>query len=100
MRVGRRLVWVDEALAPLAEQMDPDQLQALTVSIAAICGIEVFVWLKDIAGLSDDDAAVLQCWIAEILLSGGLDDKAPVVPSIAGDALQMIRTRLDDRSAT
>lgn len=71
LRKGRRLVWVAEALAPLAETMAPDDLDALVLAIAATCGIEVHVWLTDIAGLDADAAASVQSSIADALLRDG-----------------------------
>ena len=50
LRKGRRLAWVAEALAPLAETMTPQDLDALVLEIAATCGIEVHIWLTDVAG--------------------------------------------------
>ena len=94
LRVGRRIVWVDEALAPLANDVDAVQLKALTIAIAAVCGIEVYVWLKDIAGLSADDAAGLQRGISELLLLGGLGDHAPATPA-TNTALSAIRSRVE-----
>jgi AcrR family transcriptional regulator len=94
LRVGRRLLWVDEALAPLADGVDPERVQTLTTAIAAVCGIEVYVWLKDIARLSADDAASLQRWIAEVILVGGLDADAP--PALSTNAaLPAIRSRVE-----
>lgn len=93
LRVGRRLLWVDEALTPLAGDVDPERLQALTTAIAAVCGIEVYVWLKDIARLSADNAADVQRWIAELLLVGGLDAHAPPAPPTT--ALSAIRARVE-----
>jgi AcrR family transcriptional regulator len=95
LRVGRRVVWIDEALAPLVGELDPDRLQALTVAIAAVCGVEVHVWLKDVAGLRDDQAGQLQSWIAETLLAGGLDDHAPPLPAVAA-SLPAIRNRITE----
>jgi AcrR family transcriptional regulator len=91
LRVGRRLVWVGEALAPLAGRLDDERLDALTVAIAAVCGIEVFVWLRDIAALSAEDAADLQRWIADALCREGADG-APVPPIDAG--LGAVRARV------
>ncbi len=93
LRVGRRVMWVAEALEPLVEAVDADRLQALTVGIAAACGIEVRVWLTDIAGLTRDQAAEMQRWMAEVLLLGGLGDSAPSPPSTDG-VLQRARRRL------
>lgn len=99
LRVGRRLIWVDEALAPLTDDVDSDRLRTLTIAIAAVCGIEVYIWLKDIAGLSDEHAAGLQRWIAEVLLLGGLDDHTPATPETDA-AFPAIRSRVDGHDAT
>lgn len=98
LRVGRRLVWVDEALAPFAGRMEPARLQALTIAIAAACGIEVYVWLKDIAGLSGEEAAGLQAWIAEVILLGGSDEAAPPPPP-TGATLGAVRARVGNAVA-
>jgi AcrR family transcriptional regulator len=98
LRVGRRLIWVDEALESLAGSVQPDLLQALTIAVAATCGIEVYVWLKDIAGLSAEEAAGLQRWIAEILVLGGLDDQAPPAPATEA-TMPAVRSRVDGQTA-
>ena len=98
LRVGRRVIWVGEALAPLAGEIGPERLQALTIAIAAACGIEVNVWLKDIAGLSDERAAGLQHWMAELLLLGGLDAAAPPAPP-TGETMPAIRARIGRHGA-
>jgi AcrR family transcriptional regulator len=72
LRKGRRLVWVAEALAPLAETMAPKQLDELVLAIAATCGIEVHIWLTDVAGLDGDSAARTQQAIAASLLREGI----------------------------
>jgi AcrR family transcriptional regulator len=94
LRVGRRIVWVDEALAPLGPALGDERLETLTVAIAAVCGIEVYIWLKDIAGLSAEHAGALQRWIAEMVFRGGLDDHAVPAPAI-DLALRSIRSRVD-----
>jgi hypothetical protein len=87
-------VWVDEALEPLAGEVEPVLLQALTIAVAAVCGIEVYVWMRDIAGLSAEHAADLQRWISELLLVGGLDDHAPPAPHMT-TAMAAIRSRVE-----
>jgi AcrR family transcriptional regulator len=72
LRKGRRLVWVADALAPLAATMTPARLDELVLAIAATCGIEVHVWLTDIAGLDGDAAARTQQAIAASLLREGI----------------------------
>lgn len=72
LRKGRRLTWVAEALAPLADAMAPEDLDALVLAIAATCGIEVHVWLTDIGGLDAEAAAQVQIGIADALLRAGI----------------------------
>jgi hypothetical protein len=86
-------------LAPLADDVDTSRLRALTIAVAAVCGIEVYVWLKDISGLTDEHAADLQRWIAEVLLLGGLADNAPATPE-TNTALSAIRSRVEGHDAT
>jgi hypothetical protein len=83
-------------LEPLGTEVEPGLLQALTIALAAVCGIEVYVWLRDIPGLSAEDATGLQRWISELLLLGGLDDHAPPAPD-TNTALSAIRSRADGR---
>ena len=57
MHRGQRIGWVEDALAPLREELDDQELRALTLGIGALLGIEAFVWLTDIAGLTRAQAA-------------------------------------------
>jgi AcrR family transcriptional regulator len=57
MHRGLRIGWIEDALAPLRNQLDEDQLRQLVYGIGATLGIEAFVWLTDVAGLSREDAA-------------------------------------------
>ncbi len=77
LRKGRRIVWVGDALAPLAATMDQERLDAMTIAIAASIGIEVYVWLTDIAGLGSDRAAETISWIAENLLVAAIRGDSP-----------------------
>jgi len=71
-RVGRRIVWVADALSPLRGQMPAAELERLTVAIASAVGIDSLVWLTDIAGLSRPQAAELMRWSARALLRAAL----------------------------
>jgi len=57
MNRGMRIGWIEDALAPLREQLPTAQLRRLVLGIGATLGIEAFVWLTDIAGLSREEAA-------------------------------------------
>jgi AcrR family transcriptional regulator len=57
MHRGLRIAWIEDALAPLRGQMADDELRRLIHGIGATLGIEAFVWLTDVAGLSREEAA-------------------------------------------
>jgi AcrR family transcriptional regulator len=59
MHSGLRIAWIEDALAPLRGQMPEDELERLVRGIGATLGIEAFVWLTDIAGVSRKDAAAI-----------------------------------------
>ena len=72
LRQGRRLRWIAEALDPLRERLDEAELSRLTTAIAAAVGIDALVWLRDVAGVSRDEAAEAMRWSARTLLRGAL----------------------------
>jgi AcrR family transcriptional regulator len=72
MHRGLRIGWIEDALAPLREQMSKDQLRRLIYGICATLGIEAFVWLTDIAALSRDEAAAVMHANAARLLESAL----------------------------
>jgi AcrR family transcriptional regulator len=71
-RVGRRIVWVADALAPLQGRLSEPDLQRLVLAIASAVGIDALVWLTDIAGLSRPQAVDVMRWSARALLQAAL----------------------------
>jgi AcrR family transcriptional regulator len=74
LRQGRGIKWIEEALAPLREEMPESDVHRLTLAIRSATGIEAFVWLTDVAGLSRDDARELMRWSARALLQSAMSD--------------------------
>jgi AcrR family transcriptional regulator len=74
LRRGRRITWIEEALAPLRGQLPEPELRRLVHAIGAAVGIEALVWLTDIAGLSRQQAAEVMRWSARTLLHATLAD--------------------------
>jgi AcrR family transcriptional regulator len=74
LRVGRRIVWVADALAPLEGRISERELQRLVLAIASAVGIDALVWLTDIAGLSRPQAVEVMRWSARALLQAALAD--------------------------
>jgi AcrR family transcriptional regulator len=68
LRQGRGIAWIEETLEPLRADLPDADVHRLSLAIRSAAGIEAFVWLVDVAGLSRDDAAALMRWSARALL--------------------------------
>jgi AcrR family transcriptional regulator len=73
LRRGRRIRWIEEALSPLGERMPEPKLRQLVYGIGATLGIEAFVWLTDMAGLSREEAVEVMGSNACTLLRSALE---------------------------
>lgn len=73
LRVGRRIEWVEDALAPLRGRMPQQALRRLVYGIGATLGIEALVWLTDMGGLSREEAVEVMRSNARTLLRSALD---------------------------
>ena len=73
LRRGRRIGWIEEALSPLRGRMSEPELRQLVLGIGATLGIEAFVWLTDLAGLSREEAAEVMRSNARELLRSALE---------------------------
>jgi hypothetical protein len=71
-RKGRAIGWIEDALAPLREQMTARKVHRLALAIRATTGVEAPVWLTDVAGLSAPDARELMRSSARALLRDAL----------------------------
>ena len=80
LRQGRAIKWIEEALAPLRKDMSEAEVHRLTLAIRSATGIEAFVWLTDIAGMSRHDATELMRWSASALLRCAVADHPRVRP--------------------
>jgi AcrR family transcriptional regulator len=77
LRQGRVIGWLEDALAPLAEDIGDDALHALAIAIRSAIGIEAYVWLTDVADLSPDDAAASMRWTARSQLDAARRGSVP-----------------------
>jgi AcrR family transcriptional regulator len=73
LRQGRAIAWFEDALSPLRAHLSDRQLRRLVLAIRATVGIESFVWLTDIGGLSRGEAVDLMCSSARALLRDALE---------------------------
>jgi AcrR family transcriptional regulator len=79
LRQGRAIGWFVEALEPLRERMSEAEIHRLALAIRSAVGIEALVWLRDVAGLSREEAARLMRWSARSLLHAAMSAGPPPV---------------------
>ncbi|MBL7256525.1 TetR/AcrR family transcriptional regulator [Paractinoplanes lichenicola] len=72
LRRGRAIGWIEDALAPLANDHPHVDRHALAVAIRSATGIESLIWLMDIAGQTRDEAATTVRGTALALLDAAL----------------------------
>jgi AcrR family transcriptional regulator len=85
LRQGRVIGWLEEALAPLADDIGATAVHALAVAIRSGIGIEAYVWLIDVAHVVPEDATELMRWTARSLLDAARRGSLP--PSLARTAV-------------
>jgi AcrR family transcriptional regulator len=73
LRGGRAVGWFTEALAVLAETHPEVDRRRLAVRLRAVAGIEPYVWLRDVAGLSRKAAFDVMRRNALAVLADALD---------------------------
>ena len=77
-RSGRRLAWLDQALAPERPQLGEERFNRLKFALLPYLGIEAFVALVDVGGCSPDEFAETAVWAARSLLRASLAECADV----------------------
>ena len=75
LREGRRLRWLDTALAPVRRDFTDRQFRRLRAALALTLSTEALVVMRDVCRF-DDDAEALEVlrWAAQSLLAAGLAD--------------------------
>ena len=85
VRPGFRQAWIDEAVAPLEQQVPAPQLRRLKLALGVIIGPEALVALRDVMG-TDPDEAVECRWMARTLTAATLDPSDPRAEEAVSDA--------------
>jgi len=67
LRKGRAIGWYEDALAPLRDRMPAAEVHRVALAIRAATGIEAFVWLTGIAGLSREEAGEIMRFSARAI---------------------------------
>ncbi len=87
LRGGRRIGWIEEALAPLSNsfEKDPATLKRLVAALSLCMGLEALIVLRDICGLEPAEAVEVSRWAAHALLQAGLREakaSSPQQPAV------------------
>jgi AcrR family transcriptional regulator len=80
VREGRRMRWLDKALAPVRQQLPPAQWRRLRAALSLVLGIEAVVVMKDVCHASDEESLATLEWAALALLQAGLAGTAAAKP--------------------
>lgn len=71
-RPSRRLEYVEQALEPLRDQLDPGGYERLVHAMAVVLGIEARIVLRDICDLDDAQILETERWAAHALLAAAV----------------------------
>lgn len=71
---GRRIDWIEAALAPLQDRLDPTVYRRLVSALTVCIGIDAYLVLRDIRRLSDSEAVDVVRWMARTLLKASLPE--------------------------
>lgn len=74
---GFRVRIMEDAIAPMASLLPPADLLRLHQALTVIYGIETWVILKDIWGLSDRGVENIALWMADALVMAALAESSP-----------------------
>ena len=82
LRGGRRIGWIEKALAPLGNpfEKDPATFRRLVAALSLCMGIEALVVLQDVCGLEAAEAVEVSRWAAQALLQAGLREATASSP--------------------
>ncbi len=71
-RGGRRLDWIRTALEPVKDRLKGDAYDKLVAALAVSIGIDALIVLRDVCGLSSNEAESIMRWSATALLDRAL----------------------------
>ena len=74
LREGRRMRWLETALAPAKRGLSKPQWRRLQGALSLTLGMEAMIVMKDVCRLNDDEAQEVLRWAAQALLRAGLSE--------------------------
>jgi AcrR family transcriptional regulator len=71
----RRIEWIEAALSPWRDRLDPPRRHRLVCALAMVIGWEALIVQRDVCGLNAADGEELSVWAARALLNAALQDE-------------------------
>lgn len=76
----RRVAWIEEAIAPVRDRLDPPRFERLVSALATAIGWEAYIVLRDVRGLAPAEIEEVSVWTALAMLRAALADAAAQAP--------------------
>jgi AcrR family transcriptional regulator len=73
-RGHRRVGWIEQAIAPLRDDLEPAAFERLVSALAMVVGWEALIVLDDVRGLDADDRTQTSLWAARALIDAALQE--------------------------
>lgn len=74
LRGGRRIEWIESALAPVRERLGKERFERLVSALAMVIGLEALLVLRDIRGLDRAEMEEVSRWATRALLRASLQE--------------------------
>lgn len=74
LRGGRRIEWIESALAPVRERLGGERFERLVSALAMVIGLEALLVLRDIRGLDQTGMEEVSRWATRALLRASLQE--------------------------
>ncbi|TGQ08570.1 MULTISPECIES: TetR/AcrR family transcriptional regulator [unclassified Mesorhizobium] len=71
----RRIEWIEQALSPLRDRLEPDRWNRLVRALAMVIGWEALIVQRDICALSAAEGEDLSVWAANALVKAALEEE-------------------------
>ena len=74
VRQNRRTAFIEEALAPVRDELDASAYKRLRASLALIFGTESMIVFRDVLSLDDQEARNVKSWAVRALVRAALEE--------------------------
>jgi AcrR family transcriptional regulator len=95
---GKRLQWIEHALAPLARELPKPAYRRLSMALALVIGSETVLALRDVCRLEVDEAKNVTLWAARALVRSARNESVelsarPAAKATIGPARSRARSK-------